>query len=203
MKRLFVLSMGMLLVGAGLATAADLGFENTADGIEKRLLTPAKHRVKTRGFTDPVGAGEVRVRGVTVTKRPAGGEAVVEKTVTVPKQRAGGFVNLAVRFDYDSFVLRPDAIRLLDELGKALNRPSLTGRPMFVNGHADADGTEPYNLGLSLKRAQAVKRFLVNNHVIAAGSLRVMGYGEGLPLVSNTTDENKQINRRVEIVTVE
>ena len=203
MKRLFALSMGILLLGAGLATAADLGFENTADGIEKRLLTPAGHRVKTRGFTESVGAGEVRVRGVTVTRRPAGDEAVVEKTVSVPKQRAGGFVNLAVRFDYDSFVLRPDAIRLLDELGKALNRPSLAGRPMFVNGHADADGTEPYNLSLSLKRAQAVKRFLVNNHVIAAGSLRVMGYGEGLPLLPNTTDRNKQTNRRVEIVTVE
>ena len=43
-------------------------------------------------------------------------------------------------------------------------------------------------------------QYLVNNHRIAPERLKVMGYGEGLPLVTNTSTANKQLNRRVEIV---
>ena len=45
-----------------------------------------------------------------------------------------------------------------------------------------------------------VKRYLANNFTIGSGRLKVMGYGEGVPLVGNTSARNKQLNRRVEIV---
>lgn len=201
MKRVFALAMGMAFLCGGLASAADLGFENTADGIEKRLLTPGV--VKTRSLDGALSSSEVRVRGLTVVSKPAGGETVVEKTVVVSKDKTGGFVNLAVRFDVDSYVLRAEAIPLLDELGKALSRPSLAARTMFVNGHADSDGTEDHNLRLSLNRAQAIKRYLTGNYAVPSVRLRVMGYGESVALVPNTSAENKQLNRRVEVVTAD
>ena len=45
-----------------------------------------------------------------------------------------------------------------------------------------------------------MKRYLANNFTIGSGRLKVMGYGEGVPLVGNTSARNKQLNRRVEIV---
>ncbi len=70
---------------------------------------------------------------------------------------------------------------------------------MLINGHTDADGSEGYNLELSVNRAAAMKRYLVNTHRIAADSLEVVGYGEGMPLVANSSRANKQLNRRVEV----
>jgi OmpA-OmpF porin, OOP family len=57
-----------------------------------------------------------------------------------------------------------------------------------------------YNLRLSLNRAMAVKQYLANNHIILPFRLKVTGYGEGLPLVTNTSAASKQLNRWVEIV---
>ena len=197
MRRMIALSLGMLLLSGGLSMAADLGFEDTAEGIANRLLAPAgPPGVKTRSF------GGAKVRGLTIVERTPGQQTVVEKTVVVPTERAGGYVNLAVRFDVASFAIRPESIPLLDELGTALGLPALRDRSMFVNGHTDSDGGEGYNLRLSLNRAMAIKQYLANNFTIPAGRLKVMGYGEGVPLVANTSAASKQLNRRVEIQAV-
>ena len=198
----FLVAFGFVVVVAtGPSAAADLGFETTADGIVKRLLTPPPGEgtapFRSRGALPT--AKKFEPRGVSVIVRGEDGR-IERKTVTAADRRIGGSVNLAVRFDVNSFALRPETIGLLDELGKALRHPGLADRALFVNGHTDFDGPEDFNLHLSLKRAGSVKQYLVNNHRIAPKRLKVMGYGEGLPLVANTSAANKQMNRRVEIV---
>jgi outer membrane protein OmpA-like peptidoglycan-associated protein len=198
MIRRIVLSLVVLVLTGGLTMAADLGFEDTAEGMANRLLAPANTSgAKMRGLGGSVGA---RVRGLTIVEKVPGQQTVVEKTMVAPKEKAGGYVNLAVRFDVNSFAIRSESIPLLDELGKALGLPGVRDLSVVVNGHTDSDGGEGYNLRLSLNRAMAVKQYLVNNHVVPPIRLKVMGYGEGLPLVANTSASNKQLNRRVEIV---
>jgi outer membrane protein OmpA-like peptidoglycan-associated protein len=204
MKLILALSVGMLLVSSSLSTSGELGFEDTAKGIAKRLLEPAARpavrAVKTRSLGGTARTAGIKVRGLTLVETRPGRTTVVEKTVTIPQERTGGFVNLAVRFDVDSYAIRPGSIPLLDELGKALSYPGLSDRSVFVNGHTDSDGDEGYNLRLSLNRARAVKQYLTNNHAISPDRLKMMGYGEGVPLASNTSVAHKQLNRRVEIV---
>ena len=190
-----------VVVSVGPTSAADLGFETTADGIVKRLLTPppGAGAAPFRGRGALSTAKKFEPRGVSVVVRREDG-GIERKTVTAADRRIGGSVNLAVRFDVNSFALRSETIGLLDELGKALRHPGLADRALLVNGHTDFDGSENFNLHLSLKRAGSVKQYLVNNHLIPPTRLKVMGYGEGLPLVANTSAANKQLNRRVEIV---
>ena len=61
-------------------------------------------------------------------------------------------------------------------------------------------GIETYNLKLSLKRALAVKTYLTENFTVPSSRIKVVGCGETLPLVSNSNEANRQINRRVEVV---
>ena len=197
MIRNIVLSLGILVLTGGLSVAADLGFEDTAEGMVNRLLAPTNlSGAKIRSLGGSVGA---KVRGFTMVERVPGQQTVVEMTVEVSGGNTAGSVNLAVRFDVASFIVRPESIPLLRELGKALGYSGVRARSVFINGHTDSDGGENYNLRLSLNRAMAVKQYLVNSFAIPPGRLEVMGYGEGVPLVTNTSAENKQLNRRVEI----
>jgi OOP family OmpA-OmpF porin len=65
-----------------------------------------------------------------------------------------------------------------------------------VAGHTDSIGTEEYNQDLSVRRAESVADYLVQNGV-SRDRLRVVGYGETRPKVPNDTPENRQQNRRV------
>lgn len=75
----------------------------------------------------------------------------------------------------------------------------MKGREILINGHTDSDGSEPYNLHLSLRRAEAVKTHLVIVCRVPESMLRIRAYGEALPLLPNTSEANKRANRRVEL----
>lgn len=69
---------------------------------------------------------------------------------------------------------------------------------LSIEGHTDNTGSVEYNQTLSTKRAQSVQSYLVKQH-IQASRLKVTGYGESMPLVSNDTEKNRSLNRRVEV----
>jgi outer membrane protein OmpA-like peptidoglycan-associated protein len=184
------------------ATAGDLGFETSAEAIVTRLLVPkATPKLKFRGIGKPKSIKSIKVRGLIIA--PDNGQMVeVETTVATENKRIDGIVNLNVLFDIDSFAIRGESFPLLDELGKALRHPQLVNRTVSINGHTDAEGSEAYNLRLSLKRAIRVRQYLTSNHGIRLDRVRVMGFGEGVPLRPNTSVAGKRLNRRVEIVAV-
>jgi OmpA-OmpF porin, OOP family len=106
-----------------------------------------------------------------------------------------------VTFDFDSANLRPGAIAELNEAVGLLNlHPEITR--IEVAGHTCDLGDASYNQRLSERRAQAVRDFLVDNDV-DADRLVVRGYGEDSPKVPNTSDANRQQNRRVELIVLE
>lgn len=92
--------------------------------------------------------------------------------------------------------LTPQGEKTVDALaGILLHHPSIH---VEIAGYTDSDGSESFNQKLSQKRVDTVKKRLVSKG-ISPKRLRAKGYGESHPLVPNTSDENKQKNRRVEI----
>jgi outer membrane protein OmpA-like peptidoglycan-associated protein len=110
----------------------------------------------------------------------------------------GLIVNLSdVLFDFDKATLRPGAREKLAKIaGIILAHPGLEAQ---AEGHADAIGTDQYNQGLSERRAESVRSFLVQEG-IKSETITASGYGESRPVATNETAEGRQQNRRVELV---
>jgi OOP family OmpA-OmpF porin len=78
-------------------------------------------------------------------------------------------------------IIKPDSYSLLDEYGKALNG-KLSDVVVAIAGHTDSKGTDDYNMGLSEKRANAIKDYLVSKHGIAPERVVVKAYGKSKPV---------------------
>ena len=72
------------------------------------------------------------------------------------------------------------------------------GTDVLVVGHTDSTGTDEYNQGLSERRADAARNFLVGAG-LEAGRVTAVGRGESEPIADNGTDDGRQQNRRVEV----
>jgi outer membrane protein OmpA-like peptidoglycan-associated protein len=105
-------------------------------------------------------------------------------------------VNLNIPFEHNSSALQPQAAAQLQQLQSALASASLGKDRFMVAGHTDAKGSAQYNKQLSLKRAEAVKHFLVTKG-IDAGRLDTVGYGSDHLLAPDRPEDPS--NRRVEI----
>ncbi|MEQ9286362.1 MAG: OmpA family protein [Cyclobacteriaceae bacterium] len=105
-----------------------------------------------------------------------------------------------VQFQFNESKLLESAIVQLLDLKEIMEQnPSFK---ILISGHTDNLGTNEYNLNLSKKRAKAVKDWLVNSG-IDINRLSYKGYGSKLPLVENSSDENRATNRRVEFEIIE
>lgn len=108
----------------------------------------------------------------------------------------GLFRALGVNFEFNESALLPEAEATLDVVGETVQKyPDLRFR---IDGHTDAVGPEAYNQALSARRAEAVKRYLVDNLGIAEERLETRGFGESQPLATNATNTGRTLNRRVE-----
>jgi outer membrane protein OmpA-like peptidoglycan-associated protein len=99
-------------------------------------------------------------------------------------------------YDYNSAVVKGEARRNLTNLANSLRNYPET--ELLIVGHTDATGTDSFNQGLSERRAQAAKDYLVTQN-IRSERIRTMGRGESEPVGSNETDAGRAQNRRVEV----
>lgn len=104
-----------------------------------------------------------------------------------------------ILFDFDSSNLKVAARDNIKTLAGSLNEYPNT--EIKVIGHTDNKGTEAYNLGLSEKRAAAVKAYAVSQGV-PSSRLTTAGKGFAEPIADNSTEAGRAANRRVEIVIV-
>jgi outer membrane protein OmpA-like peptidoglycan-associated protein len=171
-----------------------------------RALAPAKKPL-TRGLsigpqtTDPApNAAETRLlqtvrgratRSLSVTER--------EEIATVAKDKPN--IDLEITFNYNSADISAKSMPSVQALGRALTSPDLKGSTFVVAGHTDAAGSEAYNQDLSERRADSIKRYLIDKYSIPAADLVTVGYGK-----SKLKDPNQpmaEVNRRVQVVNME
>jgi outer membrane protein OmpA-like peptidoglycan-associated protein len=101
-----------------------------------------------------------------------------------------------LKFEFDKAELRPEDRELLSRIAGILTTSH--DYMVSVNGHTDDVGTSEYNQGLSERRAQAVRDYLVKAGM-SPDILSVEGHGKQLPLVKGGTDAARAKNRRVEL----
>ena len=102
-------------------------------------------------------------------------------------------------FDFDKSVLKPEGKAKLDDLVSKVK--SINLEVIIAVGHTDSIGTDAYNQKLSVRRAEAVKAYLVSKG-IEKNRVYTEGKGEKQPVADNRTAEGRAKNRRVEIEVV-
>lgn len=122
-------------------------------------------------------------------------EQIAELAATKPK------IDLEIQFDYNSADIAKTSMASVQALGKALSDPALKGSTFVVAGHTDATGGEQYNQGLSERRADTIKKYLMQNYGLNGNDLVTVGYGETkLKDAANSADP---ANRRVQVVNMD
>ncbi|WP_304956839.1 outer membrane protein OmpA [Xenophilus sp. Marseille-Q4582] len=102
-------------------------------------------------------------------------------------------------FDFDKSVLKPEGRAKLDDLVSKIRGINL--EVIIAVGHTDSIGSDAYNQRLSVRRAEAVKAYLVSKG-IERNRVYTEGKGEKQPVADNRTKEGRAKNRRVEIEVV-
>lgn len=124
--------------------------------------------------------------------------AYVADTLMAPLQYEKHTVSATTLFDFDKAILKEQGKAELQSLGAKIRSQGLSVADIDVIGHTDNIGTEAYNKDLSLRRAEAVRDYLVSEGV-NADIIDVMGMGMSEPVASNDTEAGRAENRRVEV----
>jgi outer membrane protein OmpA-like peptidoglycan-associated protein len=191
-----------LSMTAGLALAAD----NTVSA--DQILTALRPKPMTRSLSTtsaPQVAPSVEAKEVnfidSVRNRKTRSLSLGEREQIAEIAASKPNVDLEIQFDYNSADISKTSLTAVQELGKALSNPSLKGSTFVVAGHTDAVGSEPYNLDLSERRADAIKHYLVEKYGIAGNDLVTVGYGK--TKLKDAGNPTAPINRRVQVVNMD
>ncbi|TDQ39283.1 adhesin transport system outer membrane protein [Tepidicella xavieri] len=189
-------AMGRLTTSLGVSREGQPTLEDV--GQDRGLLPPEE----LCPFEAPIALEIDKAKAVAeapVRARPAPAPAPEAPAATpAPAPEKVTFSSDAL-FDFDSAVLKPEGRRSLDELITRIKAIDL--EVVIAVGHTDGIGSDAYNQRLSLRRAEAVKAYMVNQGV-PADRVRTEGRGKAEPVASNATAEGRARNRRVEVTVV-
>lgn len=175
-----------------------------AQSLEDKIGTALKSNTPlTRSLTiDPKTVAEKqvidRLRSRSISVEPTVALNTDERAMIADISRDKPAIDLDILFEYNSAELTSKAAPALAALGTALSRQNLTGSVFLINGHTDAAGPADYNQTLSQRRANAVRRMLIEQHKLAPDTLIATGFGA--EQLKNATDPLSAENRRVQIV---
>ncbi|HET6196477.1 MAG TPA: OmpA family protein [Acetobacteraceae bacterium] len=148
----------------------------------------------------PSGASGA-TRGLRIAP-PAPGQPPSQAHVAAAASAAAPSINLSVLFATGSTELTPQAVAVLNSLGKALSDETLAHYRFRIEGHTDTVGTREYNLDLSNRRAAAVVDYLASNFHIDRSRVEAIGMGEDQLLVPTPDQTPEPRNRRVHVVNI-
>jgi outer membrane protein OmpA-like peptidoglycan-associated protein len=170
-----------------------------ASKAKSRFLATIGHELRTP-LNAIVGFSEMMSSGVTGNIAPA--HKLREQTagtgIDVTRDGDNLILNMPsnVTFAVDSAAIDPAFQTTLGNVADTLSRYEKSY--VDVLGHTDSTGSDAYNQALSERRAESVANFLANSGVQRA-RLATRGYGESQPIASNSTEQGRAANRRVEI----
>ena len=110
-------------------------------------------------------------------------------------------IDLEITFDYNSAEISAKSVSSVQALGRALSNSDLKGSTFVVAGHTDAAGGESYNQDLSERRADSIKRYLIEKYGISGSDLVAVGYGRSK--LKDPSQPMAEVNRRVQVVNME
>jgi outer membrane protein OmpA-like peptidoglycan-associated protein len=183
-----------LFAGTGLSLAGDVPSE-------EQLLNALKPKKLTRSMSvSPADAAKTAeeqkfvdtLRTTRRTRSLSSGER--EKVSEIAKDKPN--VDIDIQFAYNSADLSPEARPAVDNLGRVMSE--LKDSVFLLGGHTDAKGGEDYNQGLSERRAETVKRYLIEKYKLPAENLLTAGYGKSQPKIKD--NPMADANRRVQVV---
>jgi outer membrane protein OmpA-like peptidoglycan-associated protein len=191
--RIVALALGCIMCSAAGAPAAA---QVSADQIIN-ALAPAP---STRGLTQPDAkpmneSDRAFVRSLRHRSRSLTFEES-ERVADLSKDWKK--IDLEIYFEYNSARIAREAEPQLNQLGDALRNPRLRNAAVVLGGHTDAKGSQSFNERLSDRRAEAVKRYLVERLNIPAENLTTAGYGKRH--LKNPDEPYAAENRRVQIL---
>ena len=162
------------------------------------MLQPAAPMGKTRGISprgirmhDPAASAAVAATPAALAT-PANQQVAAVQQANPPERKS---LNARIQFEWDSFRLTDDAKAVLDRLAGVLKDELMADQVVQIEGHADASGSDQYNLSLSQLRARAVRAYLIQDHGLSEDRLPFVGKGESE--LYDAANPSASINRRV------
>jgi OOP family OmpA-OmpF porin len=168
----------------------------SADSIINMLRPTGPMTGGTRGIR-PAAPSMPGTPSAPATSQAPG--AAPQVTAAQPPQ-APPSVNLTVQFMTGSAELTPEAMRTLDELGRALSSTTLSAYRFRIEGHTDTVGSGDLNMSLSKARAAKVAEYLEGKFAVSAQRLEPVGRGSQAPLIRTADQVNEPRNRRVQVI---
>src|SRR3984957_1716316 len=173
--------LSLLTIGAAFSVTVARAADDVTEDQIVRALTPVKKPL-TRGLstgpqtqTDPAAAAaegrfvqtlrDRATRSLSSTER--------EEIATIVKDKPK--IDLEINFDYNSADISAKSLPSVQAIARALSNPDWRGSTFVVAGHTDAAGGESYNQDLSERRADSIKRYLIDKFGIAGTDLVTVG----------------------------
>jgi peptidoglycan-associated lipoprotein len=200
MRKLWTLAVALLLMVAftGCATKKYVKQETGAVNTRVDEVQGQVEEAQTRLNTHDQQIGEASRTAQEALQRAqeagklAQGKLLYETVLTDEK----------VKFGFDTSDLSPEAKAALDEFASQLASQN-KGVYIEIQGHTDSVGSESYNEELGLLRAEAVRRYLSQQHKFPLHRINVISYGETAPIADNGNRQGRSQNRRVALVVLE
>jgi outer membrane protein OmpA-like peptidoglycan-associated protein len=192
----------IIAIGAFLSMSSGLAFAGedvSADTIVRALQPkPLTRSLSMAPASDRVAAESEGRFVATVRNRKTRSlsSSEREEIATIAADKPN--IDLEITFDYNSADISASSLPSVQALGKALTNPNLKGSTFVVAGHTDAAGGEAYNQDLSERRADSIKRYLVDKFGITSNDLVTVGYGKSKP--KDPSAPMDPANRRVQVV---
>ena len=195
-----------ILAVAGLLAAVDGASAQDPNLLEQQILKALaikKPSIITRGLTTTVReTPEAETRLLNAVKRKTTRSITLdEREQLADLAKTKPSIDVEVNFDYGSANIGQSALPYVTALGKALSNDDLKGSTFVIAGHTDAAGGAAFNQDLSERRADSIKRYLVDHYNIPAQSLVTVGYGKSK--LKNAKSPAAAENRRAQVVNME
>jgi outer membrane protein OmpA-like peptidoglycan-associated protein len=187
------LILAAFIFDCGLAQSQTAGVPDEASIVEALKSKGATRGVASSATADLLKAlKDKSSRGISISQEERGKLADAVKDFPVQ--------DMEIPFELNSADISPKAKPSLEALGHALQNAQLKRSSFLLAGHTDATGSAAYNQSLSERRAQTVRKVLIDEYHLTNEQVMAVGYGP--ERLKNANNPKSAENRRVQIVNI-